>query len=288
MKSVFGRYIPGDSYVHKLDPRIKIILTINYIVLTFISSYFIDTLLILLPLVITYVISTKRISPLINSLKFPLFITFFIFIINVYSLKYNDSSYKDWAIPIWKQKDIYITYEAINKTITLFLRIYIMIMVTTLLTNTTKPILLTKAIEDLLLPLKLFFVPVHIIAMIISISLRFIPTLLDEANRIVKAQTSRGVDFKNGKIKEKVVAFTTLIIPLFVSSFSKAEDLSNAMETRGYNPYKKRTRYRKLQFGLGDALVLLWLILLTSFIIINHVNAFDYLPNWYTYYFKIV
>ncbi|WHL49483.1 energy-coupling factor transporter transmembrane component T [Mycoplasmopsis bovis] len=110
--------------------------------------------------------------------------------------------------------------------------------------NTTKPMLLSKAIDDLLLPLKLLFIPTHVIVMIIYIALRFIPTLLEEAQRITKAQASRGVDFKNGKFKDKVKSFTTLIIPLFVTAFSKAEDLSNAMETRGYNPYAKRTKYR--------------------------------------------
>ena len=126
-------------------------------------------------------------------------------------------------------------------------RIFIMIISTTLLTSTTKPMSLAKGIEDLLLPLKLIKVPVHIIAMIISIALRFIPTLLEETQRIMKAQSSRGVDFKNGSIKSKVKALITLIIPLFVSSFTKAEELGNAMETRGYDPYAKRTRYRVLK-----------------------------------------
>lgn len=143
-------------------------------------------------------------------------------------------------------------------------RIYIMILITSLLTSTTKPMALTKAIEDLLIPLKLIKVPVHIIAMIISIALRFIPTLIEEAQRIMKAQASRGVDFKNGGIKSKSKSMVTLIIPLFVSAFAKAEDLGNAMETRGYDPYEKRTRYRAYPIKTRDiitSIVVIGLIL---------------------------
>lgn len=148
-----------------------------------------------------------------------------------------------------------------------------MIIVTTLLTATTKPVALTKAIEDLLLPLKLLFIPVHIIAMIISIALRFIPTLLEEAQRIMKAQASRGVDFKNGNIKSKAKSMVTLIIPLFVSAFSKAEDLGNAMETRGYNPYEKRTRYRTYPVRFVDVVVGILVIgmIVTVALIFNEV-----------------
>lgn len=123
-------------------------------------------------------------------------------------------------------------------------RMYVMMVAMTLMIATTKPTALTRAIEDLLIPLKLIRVKVHIIAMIISIALRFIPTLLEEAQRIMKAQASRGVDFKNGNIKAKIKSLVTLIIPLFVSAFAKAEDLANAMEVRGYDPYQKRIRYR--------------------------------------------
>lgn len=131
-----------------------------------------------------------------------------------------------------------------------------MIIITTILTSTTKPIDLTRGLEDLMLPLKIIKFPVHIIAMIIAIALRFIPTLLEESQRIMKAQASRGVDFKNGGPRAKVKSTVTLIIPLFVTSFSKAEDLGNAMETRGYDPYAKRTRYRKYSIKYFDIITL--------------------------------
>ena len=154
-----------------------------------------------------------------------------------------------------------------------------MIITTTLLTATTRPMGLTRAIEDFLLPLKLIKVPVHIIAMIISIALRFIPTLLAETQRIMKAQASRGVDFKNGNLKTKTKAMMTLIIPLFVSAFGKAEDLGNAMETRGYNPYQKRTRYRVYPLAAKD--IFLTIFLLLSIIIIALLK-YDVIinPSW--------
>ncbi|ADE19864.1 energy-coupling factor transporter transmembrane component T family protein [Mycoplasma crocodyli] len=295
MKSVFGRYLPGNSLLYRMDPRLKVVITLLYIIFVFLAHYFIDLLIIIVPLWIGYIITTKRVLPLIKLIKFPLFISLVILLVNIYSLKYGENlnpnaafgydkiitEFPEFRLIIWPKYGYALTYEAINKAIALFFRIYTMILITTLLTNTTKPILLTKALEDLMFPLKLLFVPVHIVAMIISIALRFIPTLLDEANRIMKAQSSRGVDFKNGKMKEKIIAFTTLIIPLFVSSFAKAEDLSYAMETRGYDPYAKRSKYRKLTFGLKDVIISLFILLLITFLIINIYNVNSYLPSWY-------
>ncbi|AKA50209.1 cobalt ABC transporter permease [Mycoplasmopsis gallinacea] len=318
MKSVFGRYIPGDnSFMYRLDPRIKILIAIFYIVFVFISQYFIDMVILLAPLIIVYLFTIKKVRPLISMLKFPIFVSLVILLVNIYSLTNYQVGIKGYyptsfikffqgseqkinidsatfmingALTTLKRGSTYrveygISMLTLNKTLSLFLRVYTMILSTTILTNTTRPILLTKALEDLMWPLKFLFVPVHIIAMIISIALRFIPTLLDEAQRIMKAQSSRGVDFKNGNIKEKVVAFTTLIIPLFISSFAKAEDLSNAMETRGYDPYEKRTKYRQLKLKWLDLFVVLFILSLMAFLIVNIVNPGingGYLPSWYT------
>ena len=127
-----------------------------------------------------------------------------------------------------------------------------MITLTTILTSTTKPLDITIGLEDILSPLKVVRFPVHIISTIISIALRMIPTLIDEAGRIMKAQASRGIDFKNGKAREKVKSAVSLIIPLLVSAFQKAEDLSYAMDARGYNPQAHRTRYRSYPFRWQD------------------------------------
>ncbi|EGV00349.1 energy-coupling factor transporter transmembrane component T family protein [Mycoplasmopsis columbina] len=309
MGSPIGRYMAINSFIHKLDSRLKLALNIVIIVLIFFSNYFLTTLIILIPLMIAYVIATKRIFSLVKLLKMPIFVGIIIFAVNIYTMKidnlngfqYSDSSFftlKESVLQtvqnLWNSNDnttyIYvwhrfndssygITYPQLIRTLALMLRIYIMIMATSLFVSTTKPILLTKAIEDFLWPLKLLFIPTHILAMIISIALRFIPTLLEEAQRIVKAQASRGIDVKNGKITEKAKSITTLIIPLFVTSFAKAEDLANAMETRGYDPYAKRTRYRRLVWTWRDFLTLFIILGIMAFVIVSlHIN---FLPSWY-------
>ncbi|MCS4537110.1 MULTISPECIES: energy-coupling factor transporter transmembrane protein EcfT [unclassified Mycoplasma] len=289
MNSVIGTYVYDNTFVHRLDPRVKLIINIVYIVLTFVASHFLTLGFLFLPLLIAFLLGTKSFKSVFSLLKMPIIVGIIVFFINIYTLKVpNGNTEAEIAqrnamhvfFYITKSKSYALSYAVIAQTLSLVFRIYIMIMVTTLFVSTTKPILLTKALEDLLLPLKLLFIPTHIIAMMISVALRFIPTLLIEAKRIMKAQASRGVDFVNGKIKDKAKAFTTLIIPLFSTSFTKAEDLSNAMETRGYDPYAKRTRYRLLIPTWRDLIVfsiVVGLIVLSA--LIKH-NVFT-LPHWY-------
>ncbi|AIA29440.1 cobalt ABC transporter permease protein [Mycoplasmopsis californica HAZ160_1] len=264
-----GSYIYDDTFVHRLDPRVKLVANIVYIVMTFLSLHFATLAILFIPLLILHLLGTKNIKSVFKLLKMPLLVGFFVFFVNIYTMKNTpETDYKPFLY-IFGSSTYALSYGVIARTLSLVFRIYIMIMSTNLFVTTTKPILLTKAIEDLMLPLKLLFIPTHIIAMIISVALRFIPTLLIEAKRIIKAQASRGVDFVNGKIKDKAKAFTTLIIPLFSTSFAKAEDLSNAMETRGYDPYSKRTRYRLLIPTWRDlivSIVLIGLLVLTVLI----------------------
>ena len=147
--------------------------------------------------------------------------------------------------------------DAVFQTLYIAIRLMLMIMITTCLTATTKPLDMTLGIEDLLMPLKRFHVPAHEIAMLISIALRFIPDLIEETQRIMKAQQSRGVDMKEGKLMERVMAILSLIVPLFVSALQRAEDLANAMEARGYAPGEKRTRYKVLKMEKRDYFLLL-------------------------------
>lgn len=147
--------------------------------------------------------------------------------------------------------------DAVTQTLYIAVRLLLMIMITTCLTATTKPLDMTLGIEDLLKPLIRFHVPAHEIAMLISIALRFIPDLIDETNRIMKAQESRGVDMTEGKLKEKIMAILSLIVPLFVSAFQRAEDLANAMEARGYAPGEPRTRYKVLKMQGRDYIALI-------------------------------
>lgn len=251
-----GKYIPGYSLIHKMNPLVKLATNIIFIVLVFMTQNLILLSSMLLFAIIVFFLSGLRLVQLWKMMIPVLIIGFFLFIINMFLIndgfgKTSEGFVDYYAVdgPGYFFTNIHswvmtISDKVVFQTIFLMLRIYIMVIITTLLTATTKPPALTKAIENLLMPLKLLFVPVHIIAMIISIALRFIPTLLEEAQRIMKAQSSRGVDFKNGGMKSKVKSMTSLIIPLFVSAFAKAEDLSQAMETRGYDPYQKRTRYR--------------------------------------------
>ena len=158
--------------------------------------------------------------------------------------------------PVITISNFTIYWNALSQTGYIAVRLVLMIVITTLLTATTKPTDLTIALEDLMKPLKRIGFPANEIAMIISIALRFIPTLIEETQRIIKAQTSRGVDLQEGKLKEKVMAILSLIVPLFVSSYQRAEELANAMEARGYVPSRPRTRYRQLKMVGRDFVML--------------------------------
>jgi energy-coupling factor transport system permease protein len=157
-----------------------------------------------------------------------------------------------------------------------------MISVTTVLTATTKPLDLTYGLEFFMTPLKVIKFPAHEIAMTISIALRFIPTILEETQKIMKAQASRGVDLQEGSLKEKISAIISLIIPLFISAFQRSEELANAMEARGYNPSAKRTRYRTLKFTMKDVFSLLVSILVLGVCITfsNFPNLLEQLLGW--------
>lgn len=276
MNVTVGKYIPGDSLIHRLDPRLKLFGNVLFIVLVFLTKSFIIESIILAPVIFAFLLSGLRKSQIIRILKPVLFIGLFLFVINIFVIKPEDYPNLQTFGLWWKLR---VSDVALYRTALIMARIYIMIMVTTLLTATTRPMDLTRAIEDLLMPLKLLFVPVHIIAMIISIALRFVPTLLEESQRIMKAQASRGVDFKNGNIKSKSKAMVTLIIPLFVSAFSKAEDLGNAMETRGYDPYEKRTKYRTYPIKFSDVLVMFLFAGLLAIVILQKVDVLV-VPTW--------
>lgn len=159
-------------------------------------------------------------------------------------------------------------------------RIYLMITLTCILTGTTPSLQLTLAIEDLLSPLKIIKLPVYILSMIISIALRMIPTLIDEAGRIMKAQSSRGIDIKNGKFKDKVKSLTSLIIPLLVSSFQKAEDLAYAMDARGYDPNARRTRFIQFKLNWIDILIFSVGIAFATFMIVYATSPVVF-ANWH-------
>lgn len=264
MKVSFGRYLPLNSIIHKVDPRIKLVVLISLIVSIFFNTGFtgyciigVFILLIFLSANLPYILLGRLLIPMS-------FIIIILFIINCFIIKQNPNT--NIGV-IWQWQFITLSYRGIFSSFYIGLRIYLMIITTTILTTTTQPLDLTLALEDLMLPLKLIRFPVHIISMIISIALRSIPTLFDEAGRILKAQASRGVDMKNGHFKEKVKALVSLIIPLLVSAFQKAEDLAYAMDSRGYDPQGKRTRFRQYHIDFKDIIFFVVGVALLAFII---------------------
>ena len=291
MKINIGRYLPGDSIIHRIDARLKLFANIAFIVLFFLVNTFMLEAIMITPLLIAFTIATKKPTQLLRMMKFPLWVGIFLFIINGFVLETPSIqvdvpkviNWDNWKDVNWV--NIYgifkINYITLMSTLSITFRIYSIILTVTLLTLTTPPALLIKALDWYFTPLRLMKIPVNILTMIISISLRFVPTLVDEAQRVLKSQASRGTDFRNGNLKTKIKATIVLIIPLFVSSFTKAEDLANAMETRGYDPYSRRTSYHKWRIWWLDilsAIVVVGMVVIFSIVISNHV--FD-LPTWW-------
>ncbi|WP_373435187.1 energy-coupling factor transporter transmembrane component T family protein [Metamycoplasma equirhinis] len=312
-RTIIGKYLNIDTFVHKLDPRLKFLGNILFIVLFFIVDHFITLGILVGFIMIVYMIATKSIRSCFAKLKLPAYIALFLLIVNMLTVKGAHSSNDSFFVPLsseanidsyvyyrgqtiinaiyWapfgKDKIFQLTKFTILRTISIFIRIYGVILTTTILTVTTKPVLLTRAINDFLFPLKIFRIPTEIITMIISIALRFIPTLLEESNRIMKAQSSRGIDFKNGNLKDRTKAFIVLIVPIFVSSFTKANDLADAMTSRGYEPYAKRSHYRQLVPNWRDFVAILAICILTTMVIICQLDAIN-LPWWWLATFQRV
>ena len=255
-----GRYIPLDSIMHRMDPRAKIGAMFLMLISIFIPSGFLGYAILGVVLIITVFITKLSLKFIWKAMKPMLFMLVFLLVINILVLKTGTLLCTLFEIEIYS--------DAISNTLFVAVRLMLMIMVTTILTATTKPLDLTLGIESLLRPLKVIKVPAHEIAMMISIALRFIPTLIEETQRIMKAQASRGVDLKEGKLKEKIMAILSLIVPLFVSAFQRAEDLANAMEARGYSPQAKRTRYKKLCLQFNDYILLTCSGLLCVFMVV--------------------
>ena len=257
-----GRYLPLTSIIHNMDPRAKIGAMLLMMVAIFIPAGYTGYIIIGIAVVLTALLVKLKLSFLWRAMKPMLFMLSFLLIINLLVVRSGDVLI---TIGSWN-----IYTDALTQTLYIVIRLALMIMITTILTATTKPLELTLGIEDLLKPFKVIGVPAHDIAMMISIALRFIPTLIEETQRIMKAQASRGVDMENGKLMEKVKAILSLIVPLFVSAFQRAEELAYAMEARGYIPSRPRTRYKQLKMhGKDVALLLLSVLILVGMIVLS-------------------
>ncbi len=261
-----GRYIPYDTIIHKLDPRTKIIAMILLLVCVFLPIGYIGFAALLILIFTLLKISRIKISSIFNSLKPMWFMMIFILIINMFIIQDGEVLFTLFGRPFY--------VKAFTQTLFVIIRLMLMISVTTVLTATTKPLELTYGLEYFMSPLKVIKFPAHEIAMTISIALRFIPTILEETQKIMKAQASRGVDLQEGKLKEKIGAIISLIIPLFISAFQRSEELANAMEARGYNPSAKRTRYRQLKFKGIDLTSII-----VSTLVLGMCIAFSQYPN---------
>lgn len=259
MNSVtFGRYTPYKTFVHRLDPRNKLFIVILLMVSIFLQFKLWSTTLVLsgaLLIIFIALMLISRISfiDLFKSLKSMWFLVIFLLAVYVFIPNPN------YHFECYRFNPNYAIYwDSFYQCGYIILRLILMISLTMVLTSSTKPMDLTYSFEWYMTPLKLIHVPVHEIAMTISIALRFIPTLLDETDRIMKAQASRGVDFNGRNPFKKMGAVISLIIPLFVSAINRSEELSDAMEARGYDPRAKRSKYRKLIFSWRDAIGLLF------------------------------
>ncbi len=254
-KMIFGRYIPGDSIIHHMDPRSKLIFVFAYICIVFLANNLVTYGILTMFTVLIMLVSKVSIRFFLNGLKPILWLVVFTFFLQVFFNRQGDLLYHYAFIRIYS--------EGIRQGIFISLRFLLLIFLTSLLTLTTTPISLTDGIESLLNLLKKVKFPVHELALMMSISLRFIPTLMDETEKIMKAQMARGANFSSGSLKERMKAVIPLLIPLFVSSFKRAEELATAMEARGYQGGEGRTKYRLLIWKAADTLSLCLLALIT-------------------------
>ena len=243
-----GQFFPGDTVAHKLDPRTKILLVLLYIIALFCANSILTYALMALVLAVCVRISRVGIRALVRGLKPVLFIIVFTCVLNLLFTP-GDHYLVEWGI-------IHISAEGIRNAVFMVLRIMLLIMGTFLMTYTTSPIALTDGLERLLNGLKRFHVPVHEIAMMMSIALRFIPTLIEETDKIMSAQKARGADFESGGLIQKAKALIPILVPLFISAFRRADELATAMECRCYHGGEGRTRLHVLQYQRRDYLAL--------------------------------
>ncbi len=243
-----GQYFPGDTIVHRLDPRTKILIAIMFIVSLFFIKSFYPYLFILAFVVLTVRLSKVPFRYVLKGLKPLILIILITFTINIFMTK---------GEVLFSIGPLDVTKEGIRQAVFMALRLIFLITGTSLLTLTTSPISLTDGIEKLMSPLRRFNVPVHELAMMMTIALRFIPTLLEETDKIMKAQTARGADFESGNIVKRAKNLVPLLVPLFINAFRRADELALAMEARCYRGGHNRTRLNELKFTRNDVLVLI-------------------------------
>lgn len=233
-----GQYFPGSSILHRLDPRTKVVLLFFYLVLIFLCKSAISYAIVTVLTVTLMLLSKVPMRMMLRSLKPLWWIILFTFVIHVFSTPGEE---------LCKLAFLSVTWEGIVEGFYICLRLVLLILLSSLLTFTTSPLKLTDAMEALLAPSKRIGIPAHELAMMMTIALRFVPTLIQETDRIMKAQQSRGADFTDGSIMKRLRAFVPVLVPLFLSAFRRADDLAMAMEARCYRGGEGRTQMKALR-----------------------------------------
>jgi len=262
-----GQYYPGESSIHRLDPRVKIVCALVYLVSLFVVQSFWAFGLCMIFLAAVIILSKVPFKFISKGLKPVVFLIIITMVINILFVRTGDA--------VLTLGPVIITNEGIYRALFMGLRLVLLIFGSSMLTLTTKPIELTDGMEKLLSPLSKIGLPAHELAMMMTIALRFIPTLLDETDKIMKAQTARGADFENGNLKEKAKALIPLLVPLFVSAFRIAGDLAMAMEARCYHGGKGRTRLHQMTLEKVDAVgIIVMAVYLGLVIASRYINIF--------------
>ncbi|WP_010237715.1 energy-coupling factor transporter transmembrane component T family protein [Clostridium arbusti] len=252
-----GQYVPANSFVHKLDPRIKIILSIIYIIDLFLINQYFGYIFVLVFTAITIMVSKIQLGYIYRGLK-PIFILLIITaLMNIFMTPGQNLIFKYGIIKVYR--------EGLNIAGFMVLRLIFLIIGTSLLTLTTSPIELTDGLEKLMSPLKKIGISSHELAMMMTIALRFIPTLIDETDKIMKAQMARGADFESGNLLQRAKSLIPVLVPLFISSFRRADELAMAMEARCYRGGDGRTRMKILKLHSRDGIAVLAIGILVIF-----------------------
>ena len=253
-----GQYYPGDSWVHRLDARTKIIATLLYLVELFVVNNFYGFLIAAAALFTVIAISKVPLKFIFRGLTAVFLIIAFTFVLNLFMV--------DGRV-LWQWKFLTITYEGVSRAFFMAVRLVLIIIGSSIMTLTTKPVELTDGLEKLLSPFSKIGLPSHEIALMMTIALRFIPTLMEETDKIIKAQQARGADFESGNLFQRAKSLIPILVPLFVSSFRIAQDLALAMEARCYHGGAGRTRMNEIRFDRGDAIAAVLMVLFLAVII---------------------
>ena len=256
-----GQYFPGSSIIHRLDPRTKLLMLVLYIVALFLAVSWVSYALLFAFLVAVILVSQIPVKNIVSGMKPLVVILIFTAVLNIFFTDGETILVEFWVITI--------TLEGLVRAFFMMIRILMLITCTFLLTYTTSPIALTDGLESLLNPLKKIKVPVHELAMMMCIALRFIPTLIEETDKIMSAQKARGADFENGKLMDRVRALVPILVPLFISAFRRADELATAMECRCYHGGEGRTKMNLLRYGRNDMVTFcLGVVLLVTVVVL--------------------